>query len=137
MTRKKSEDAVSPVIGIMLMLVVTVIIVAVVASFANGMVEDTETAPMAKLDVQIYSQHNVKSSVYDMDTYEQIVVDTYIPDLHVTHVSGDPIDTKDLKFTFSWEVEFILQVVMQARSHPNHWQLTMEQWMEHILVHSR
>ena len=103
MTRKKSEDAVSPVIGIMLMLVVTVIIVAVVASFANGMVEDTETAPMAKLDVQIYSQHNVKSSVYDMDTYEQIVVDTYIPDLHVTHVSGDPIDTKDLKFTFSWE----------------------------------
>ena len=44
MTRKKSEDAVSPVIGIMLMLVVTVIIVAVVASFANGMVEDTETA---------------------------------------------------------------------------------------------
>ena len=34
---KKKEDAVSPVIGVMLMLVVTIVIAAVVAAFASGM----------------------------------------------------------------------------------------------------
>ena len=36
MTLKKSDDAVSPVIGVMLMLVITVIIAAVVTGFATG-----------------------------------------------------------------------------------------------------
>lgn len=94
MTRKK-EDAVSPVIGVMLMLVVTVVIAAVIAVFATGMMEDTEPAPVAKLDVKIYSKYLVKGGEWSDDSY--------IPDLHVTHVSGDPVDTQDLKFTFSWE----------------------------------
>ena len=51
MTRKKSEDAVSPVIGVMLMLVVVIIIAAVVTVFATGTVAETEVAPIAKLDV--------------------------------------------------------------------------------------
>ena len=98
MTRTKPDDAVSPVIGVMLMLVVTVVIAAVVAVFATGLAEDTEPAPVAKLDVKIYSKYLVKGSEWTGDSY--------IPDLHVTHVSGDPIDTKDLKFTFSWEDQY-------------------------------
>ncbi len=51
MIRKKSEDAVSPVIGVMLMLVVTIIIAAVVAVFASGVGGDIEPAPTTVLDV--------------------------------------------------------------------------------------
>ena len=49
---KIKEDAASPVIGVMLMLVVTVVIAAVIAAFATGMAgESTATTPMALLEV--------------------------------------------------------------------------------------
>ena len=51
MIRKKSEDAVSPVIGIMLVLVVTIIIAAVVAAFAGGMTVDVEPMPTTVLEI--------------------------------------------------------------------------------------
>ncbi|MBQ4134541.1 MAG: type IV pilin N-terminal domain-containing protein [Methanocorpusculum sp.] len=51
MIRTKSEDAVSPVIGVMLMLVVTIIIAAVVAVFASGVGMDSEPAPATAVDV--------------------------------------------------------------------------------------
>lgn len=46
---KKSDSAVSPVIGVMLMIVVTVIIAGVVTSFAGGMASDTNKAPTANI----------------------------------------------------------------------------------------
>lgn len=49
--RKKTDDAVSPVIGVMLMLVVTIVIAAVVAVFASGVGTDAEPAPAAVLTV--------------------------------------------------------------------------------------
>lgn len=49
--RKKKDDAVSPVIGVMLMLVVTIIIAAVVAVFASGVGTDAEPAPATVLNV--------------------------------------------------------------------------------------
>ena len=51
MIRTKSEDAVSPVIGVMLMLVVTIVIAAVVAVFASGVGADAEPAPATILTV--------------------------------------------------------------------------------------
>ena len=51
MIQTKSEDAVSPVIGVMLMLVVTIIIAAVVAAFASGVGADAEPAPVTVVDV--------------------------------------------------------------------------------------
>lgn len=89
MTRTKSDDAVSPVIGVMLMLVVTVVIAGVVTIFATGMMTDTEPAPVAKFDVDIYSAYEISGGT--------------VPNMHITLVSGDSIDSKDLKFTFSWE----------------------------------
>jgi FlaG/FlaF family flagellin (archaellin) len=51
MITKKSDDAVSPVIGVMLMLVVTVVIAAVITAFATGMAGDsTTTTPMALIE---------------------------------------------------------------------------------------
>jgi len=45
MKKSNKEDAVSPVIGVMLMLVVTIVIAAVVAAFSSGMFTDMETSP--------------------------------------------------------------------------------------------
>ena len=49
--QERNEDAASPVIGVMLMLVVTVVIAAVITAFATGMAGDsTATTPMALLE---------------------------------------------------------------------------------------
>jgi hypothetical protein len=52
-----SDDAVSPVIGVMLMLVVTIIIAAIVSSFAGGLGSSTEAAPTVAFTVD-YSKSN-------------------------------------------------------------------------------
>ena len=55
MNQKKSEDAVSPVIGVMLLLVVTIVIAAAVAVFASGVGADAEPMPATAVDVdEIY-----------------------------------------------------------------------------------
>jgi FlaG/FlaF family flagellin (archaellin) len=46
---KERDDAVSPVIGVMLMLVVTIIIAAVVSTFAGGIMTSQEPTPSASL----------------------------------------------------------------------------------------
>ena len=103
MTRKKSEDAVSPVIGVMLMLVVTVVIAAVVAIFATGMVEETEPAPIAKLNVEIIHDQPITGgeSIANPNADHPGTV----PTLHLTHVSGDSLNTENLKLSFSWECD--------------------------------
>ena len=53
--KERKEDAVSPVIGVMLMLVVTIVIAAVVAAFAGGLATETESAPVAVLDADVYA----------------------------------------------------------------------------------
>ncbi len=50
---KRSDDAVSPVIAVMLMLVVTIIIAAVVSGFAGGLVGSQKAAPSASFDVSL------------------------------------------------------------------------------------
>lgn len=91
---KKSDDAVSPVIGVMLMLVVTVVIGAAVTIFATGVVGETEAAPVAVLDVKIYTNYPA--------LYHAGKPKVCGPDLHITHVSGDNVDTKDIELRFSW-----------------------------------
>ena len=90
MISKKSDDAVSPVVGVMLMIVITVVIAAVITTFATGVTSDAEAAPVAVLDVEIYE-------------YYQALTDCGGPDFHISHISGDPIDTKDITIQLSWE----------------------------------
>ena len=92
MNLKKSDDAVSPVIGVMLMLVITVVIAAVITVFATGTVADTEPAPTAVLDVEIYD-------------YYQAIPGTGGPDFHITQISGDALDTSKLEIRLSWKHE--------------------------------
>ena len=98
MISKKSDDAISPVIGVMLMLVVTVVIAAAVTIFATGVVGETEAAPVAVLDVEILS---------NVDTLEEHGTKGLAgPDLWITHLSGEPVDTADIELRFSWTDEY-------------------------------
>lgn len=52
---QKREEAVSPVIGVMLMLIVTIIIAAIVSAFAGGSLGSTQKSPVATIQAT-YSQ---------------------------------------------------------------------------------
>ncbi len=81
---QKDNKAVSPVIGIMLMLVVTVILAAAVSSSSSGLMKSTEKAPFAVFDVKV---------ARDLDPSGDSV-NSYIT---IRQVTGDAIQTKDLK----------------------------------------
>jgi len=78
---KKRDDAVSPVIGVMLMLVVTIVIAAVVVTFGTGMAEDaTVTTPMA---------------LYEVDNI--IVKDGLLQTIDLVHKGGDEMNLENLQ----------------------------------------
>jgi FlaG/FlaF family flagellin (archaellin) len=82
----RNERAVSPVVGVMLMLVVTIIIAAVVAAFAGGLVTSQKAAPTLAMDVKI------------------INTGTYLGSGFYATVNGvsTPIPTSDIKLVTSW-----------------------------------
>ena len=85
---KERESAVSPVVGVMLMLVVTIIIAATVSAFAGGLVGTTDKAPQAAFDVKIVNTYWAGSG-NDVT-------------MTITHLGGDPIDTARTKIITSW-----------------------------------
>jgi FlaG/FlaF family flagellin (archaellin) len=87
-TKINSEDAVSPVIGVMLMLVVTIIIAAVVSAFSGGLIGGTDQkAPTLTMDIKISNTGSWSGSGFTGT---------------VTSVSA-PIHTKNLKIVTSWK----------------------------------
>jgi len=80
-----NDVAVSPVIGVMLMLVVTIIIAALVSTFAGSLTGGTDQAcPSASIDVKINTgADNGMGGTQPEITFEML--------------SGDPIPTKNLK----------------------------------------
>ncbi|MBN2734078.1 MAG: type IV pilin N-terminal domain-containing protein [Methanomicrobiaceae archaeon] len=81
--RNENSEAVSPVVGVMLMLVVTIIIAAVVSGSAGGLAGNTKAAPQASIDVDIE---------YNTD----LGMDMTGSRVTFTLMSGDSIPTKDL-----------------------------------------
>ena len=69
------DDAVSPVIGVILMVAITVILAAVIASFVLGLGDQTQTTPTASFNFD-----------YDADNSE----------VEVTHGGGDTINSDEL-----------------------------------------
>ncbi|WP_372480587.1 type IV pilin [Halomicrobium sp. HM KBTZ05] len=69
------DDAVSPVIGVILMVAITVILAAVIASFVLGLGDQTNTTPTASFSFD-----------YDSDA----------PSVKITHDGGDPIQADEL-----------------------------------------
>ena len=85
---KKKEDAVSPVVGIMLMLVITVIIAAIVSAFASGLASDTEKLPV----------------IFIKGAYERYNATAVPPtggNLTLELVSGDPLHLGDVEIIVS------------------------------------
>lgn len=66
------EDAVSPVVAVMLMLVVTIIIAAVVSAFAGGLADEQDKVPQ----VQIRASYSQTTG------------------MEIEHLGGDPIGTQ-------------------------------------------
>jgi archaeal type IV pilus assembly protein PilA len=85
--KRTNEHAVSPVVGVMLMLVVTIIIAAVVSAFSGGLTAGKEKAPQASLETHI--QLNGGMSGAD-------------PSMIIKHLGGDPINTRNTKLVTSW-----------------------------------
>jgi len=86
--RSTSHDAVSPVIGVMLMLVVVIIIAAVVAGFSGGMIGGAEKPPNLIMDVKI-----INTGYYSTSGFFASVIEV-----------NRPILTKDLKIVTSWTI---------------------------------
>ncbi|WOX55511.1 type IV pilin N-terminal domain-containing protein [Methanoculleus palmolei] len=84
--RKKNDEAVSPVIGVMLMLVVTIIIAAVVSGFAGGLASTQEKAPAASFEARIANSGSWGTSTFDL----------------LCLATDQPIPTKDLKLVTTW-----------------------------------
>lgn len=85
---REHEDAVSPVVGVMLMLVVTIIIAAVVSGFSGGLMgsNSNQKTPTVAMDVKIMNSGSAASSGFSAT---------------VLSIS-DPTQTKNLKLTTSW-----------------------------------
>jgi len=74
---KLSNEAVSPVVGVMLMLVITIIIAAVVSGFAGSMTSSIKITPQATITAE-YSQAN---------------------GMMITHAGGDALPLSEIKFS--------------------------------------
>jgi len=94
------ESGVSPVIGVMLMIVVTIIIAAVVSAFAGGLVGDQKKVPVAQFEIRYYSHLDDEKATADGTFTVGGTSYNYLnggPMLTVMMKSGEPIPTKDLK----------------------------------------
>jgi len=84
--KKMVDSAVSPVVGVMLMLIVVVIIAAVVSGFSGSLLGNTEKAPTLSMDVHISNNGYWSGSAFSA---------------RVTGVEKG-VSTKDLKLVTSW-----------------------------------
>jgi FlaG/FlaF family flagellin (archaellin) len=82
---KTDERGVSPVVGVMLMLSVTVMIAAVVSAAAGSLSDTDKKAPSAILEVRFYENRSYGDFSANAMTIE--------------HVSGNALQTKDLSIT--------------------------------------
>lgn len=84
---KMNDSAVSPVIGVMLMLIVTLVVAAVVSGFAGGLIgNNNQKAPNLAMDIKVSNTGTWIGSGFSAT---------------VTGVS-EPIKTQDLKMVTSW-----------------------------------
>ncbi|MFA5330803.1 MAG: type IV pilin N-terminal domain-containing protein [Methanoregula sp.] len=90
------EAAVSPVIGVMLMIVVTIIIAAVVSAFAGGMTEGSGRVPVAQFDIRLYS-HFPEQGAGTNYWFQGDAIQIGNPGAVVMMKSGEPIWGGDLK----------------------------------------
>lgn len=95
--KEQKESAVSPVIGVMLMLVITIVVAGVVSVIAGGLTEGVNESPTAVIKLDDYS------SVYrgSWDGYD-------ITDVVFKHMSGDTLHLDEINLVLVGEESGIL-----------------------------
>jgi len=86
----ENERAVSPVVGVMLMLVVTIIVAALVSSFAGGLSDSAEPAPTTAFEISMRAGDNVGNGAP-----EYVVL---------TMVAGETLNSRDLQIITTYTV---------------------------------
>ena len=89
---KKSDDAVSPVVGVMLLLVVTVVIAAVVVGFSTSFAGETSQASMAMFDVEFIEMGS-----------KEMGFDNQLANFGLIHKGGDELPLEDILVTIEAE----------------------------------
>ncbi|WP_048151410.1 type IV pilin [Methanolacinia paynteri] len=86
---KKNPDAVSPVVGVMLMLTLVIILAAVISGFAGGIAGSSNSGSLIEITAQtkIINSGNNDTSRFEIDIISV----------------NDPVSTKDLKLKTSWK----------------------------------
>ena len=95
------EDAVSPVVGVMLMLTVTVIIAAVVAATASGFAADVVSEPSYSPAEIVYAGSTDAFYLFQMN-------------------SGSPIETAHIQAVFTNKTGAVKKVISGITSTGNH-----------------
>lgn len=97
--QKSSEDAISPVVGVMLMIVVTVIIVAVVSAFGTGLVgDDTIKTPIVKIELDDVVVGSDKGYSDGKGTLKSV---------YFVHKGGDEISLNNIEFSMKGTAQII------------------------------
>jgi len=97
------EKGVSPVIGVILMVAVTVIIAAVIgATVFRTSNEISDTAPQAQIEIS--QQNNYKYT----DSFSPPATDTYSRAVIITHGGGDDIDPDEISVTIDNEKAYAI-----------------------------
>lgn len=121
---KTKEDAVSPVIGVMLMLVVTVVIAAVIVGFSTDLAGNTEKTPAALFEVE-YIQMS------DVGEMQEEFKNT-LANFGIIHKGGDAIPLKDIRITLEpkgGESDGIIQTIKATNKFEEFgFNPTMEEW---------
>ena len=89
--KKNQDDAISPVVGVMLMIVVTVVIAAVITVFATGVMGDeSSTTPVAMIELE-----NIKSN------------GAYLTIVEFVHKGGDPLLWENVEVSLVGDIQTI------------------------------
>jgi len=97
----KDDDAVSPVIGVILMVAITVILAAVIGTFVLGLGEQVQdTSPNAQFTTE-YSSDNPTASDVDFATGTANELDVNSPDgtLTIEMTSGQAVEADELSIS--------------------------------------
>ena len=106
----KEDDAVSPVIGIMLMLVITVVIAAIVAAVSSGLVTSTEPAPTAIVKCEGYTTNLNYGNIY----YD-------ITSMTFVHMGGDSLQINDIRITLNYQHHVTSHDTLSDPNHDGKW----------------
>ncbi|MCK9580061.1 MAG: type IV pilin N-terminal domain-containing protein [Methanoregula sp.] len=100
---QNNDAGVSPVVGVMLMLVVTIIIAAVVSAFAGGMGSEQHKTPQVTMNVESVIQ-DIQGTI-DPDTYALTYPDGYAAanGLLFENTGGDTFSLNDIEIQVQYQ----------------------------------